>query len=71
MQRPGYRANGPDRCYHCKSALGDELADLAEARGIRHVATGTNADDFAEPHRPGLRAAAERRVVTPLGRCRD
>lgn len=66
MDRSGYRDNGPDRCYHCKSALGDELLSLAAARGLRYVATGTNADDLAEPHRPGLRAAAERRVVTPL-----
>jgi uncharacterized protein len=66
LQREGYWSNGPDRCYHCKSALGDELTQLAEQRGIPHVATGTNADDLAEPHRPGLRAAAERDVVTPL-----
>lgn len=66
MSRAGYRDNGPDRCYHCKSALGDVLAALAGDRGYDHVATGTNADDVAEPHRPGLRAAAERDVVTPL-----
>lgn len=66
LQRDGYRRNGPDRCYHCKSALGDELSSLAQQRGIAYVATGTNADDLAEPHRPGLRAAAERDVVTPL-----
>jgi uncharacterized protein len=39
---------------------------LAQQRGIAHVATGTNADDLAAPHRPGLAAAAERGVVTPL-----
>ncbi len=66
MTRPGYVGNGPDRCYHCKSALGDELAVLAARRGLAHVATGTNADDVREPHRPGLRAAAERSIVTPL-----
>ncbi len=66
MTRDGYRANGADRCYHCKSALGDELALVAAQRSIAHVATGTNADDVAQSHRPGLRAAAERLVVTPL-----
>lgn len=66
MNRPGYRANGPDRCYHCKSALGDELTGLARERGMAFVATGTNSDDVTQPHRPGLRAAAERQIVTPL-----
>jgi pyridinium-3,5-biscarboxylic acid mononucleotide sulfurtransferase len=28
-ERPGYIANGGDRCYHCKSALFDALAPLA------------------------------------------
>ncbi len=66
MDRPGYRANGADRCYHCKASLGDELSGMAARRGLRHVAVGTNADDLAEPHRPGLRASAERGIVTPL-----
>lgn len=66
LARPEYVANGPDRCYHCKSALGDVLVALAAARGHRSVAYGTNADDLAEFHRPGLRAAAERGVATPL-----
>lgn len=66
MTRTSYRANGPDRCYHCKSALGDLLLDLARQRGVPSIAYGTNADDLAEFHRPGLRAARERRVATPL-----
>jgi pyridinium-3,5-biscarboxylic acid mononucleotide sulfurtransferase len=66
LSRPGYRANGPDRCYHCKSELLDRLVSIACERGYSAVLTGTNADDVAAPHRPGLRAAAERCVVTPL-----
>jgi uncharacterized protein len=66
LARPGYAANGPDRCYHCKSELLDLLVELARARGVAAVATGTNADDVREVHRPGLRAAAERLVITPL-----
>lgn len=66
MQREGYRRNDADRCFHCKSALGDELTRVARDRGFSFVATGTNADDLLEPHRPGLRAAADRGVVTPL-----
>ena len=62
---PRYQANTPDRCYFCKSELWDRLAQVADERGIAVVADGTNADDLGE-HRPGLRAASERRVRSPL-----
>src|SRR5690606_31549012 len=62
---PRYQANTPDRCYFCKSELWDRLAEVADARGISVIADGTNADDLGE-HRPGLRAAAERQVRSPL-----
>jgi uncharacterized protein len=63
---PGYRANGRDRCYFCKSEVLDVIAGLARAYGYPQVATGTNADDAADPHRPGIRAGAERGIRTPL-----
>ena len=66
MSRPGYRANGGDRCYFCKAELMDTLRPLADRVGIEHVATGTNADDAVAGFRPGMRAAAERRAITPL-----
>lgn len=63
---PGYRANGTDRCYFCKSEVLDVVADVAGARGVRRVATGTNADDGRDRFRPGIRAGDERTVHTPL-----
>jgi pyridinium-3,5-biscarboxylic acid mononucleotide sulfurtransferase len=66
LSRPGYRANAGDRCYFCKSELVDVLTPLARSLGLRHVATGTNADDAVAGFRPGIRAAAERGAVTPL-----
>ncbi len=66
FERDGYRANAGDRCYFCKSELLDTLRPLADSLGIEHVATGTNADDAVAGFRPGIRAAAERRAVTPL-----
>lgn len=66
LSRPGYRDNGGDRCYFCKSELLDVLAPLAIEHGLSHMATGTNADDLRAGFRPGIRAAAERGVVTPL-----
>jgi uncharacterized protein len=62
--RPEYVANGPDRCYHCKSELMDRIAPVAQAEGAV-VALGVNVDDLAE-HRPGQRAARERGAVFPL-----
>lgn len=65
MQRPEYVANGPDRCFHCKT----ELYELAEAKrkqwGLRHVANGTNTDDVGD-YRPGLEAAKRAAVESPL-----
>lgn len=66
MSREGYRANDGNRCYFCKSELLDVLRPLADRLGIRHVATGTNADDAVAGFRPGIRAAAERGALTPL-----
>jgi uncharacterized protein len=66
MAREGYRANGGDRCYFCKSELMAVLVPLAERLGLAHVATGTNADDLRAGFRPGIRAAAEVGALTPL-----
>jgi uncharacterized protein len=65
MDRPEYRANGPDRCYHCKHELYTELTALARARGFAAVADGNNADDRGD-YRPGRRAARQFGVISPL-----
>src|SRR6266545_2296355 len=57
QDRPGYLANGPDRCYFCKAELFEVLAPLAEAEGLA-LAVGTNADDLGD-WRPGQRVAAD------------
>ncbi|TLM76833.1 MAG: ATP-dependent sacrificial sulfur transferase LarE [Actinobacteria bacterium] len=62
---PHFRANGPDRCYHCKTELFSLLRSHADARGLRWVLDGSNVDDLAD-HRPGRRAAAEYGVISPL-----
>ena len=64
QERPGYLANGPDRCYFCKSELFDVLLPLARQEELA-LAVGTNTDDLGD-WRPGQRAAAERGVITPL-----
>ncbi len=65
LSDPDYVANAPSRCYFCKRELWGKLAGAARRRGIAVVADGTNADDLAE-HRPGMRAAAESGVRSPL-----
>jgi uncharacterized protein len=65
LQRDGYRRNGRDRCYHCKTELYEALSALAHARGYAALLSGANADDLGD-WRPGLRAAAEHGVVHPL-----
>ena len=65
MEREGYAANAPNRCYFCKTELYTELCKLAEAEGYKWVANGANLDDLGD-YRPGLQAAAENRVRSPL-----
>jgi len=65
LAREGYRRNGADRCYHCKSELYDQLAVLAAAEGFAATFSGANVDDLGD-WRPGLRAAAEHEVRHPL-----
>jgi uncharacterized protein len=62
---PRYLENSPSRCYFCKTELWVRLGEVARARGFDTIIDGTNADDLGE-HRPGLRAASERRVRSPF-----
>jgi uncharacterized protein len=64
---PLYRANGPDRCFHCKDELFTRISDeVAGAHGLAAVAYGENADDARRPDRPGARAATNHAVLRPL-----
>jgi uncharacterized protein len=60
-----YRANPANRCYFCKSELWTRLAQVAAERGFTTILDGTNADDLGE-HRPGMRAAGEHSIRSPL-----
>jgi uncharacterized protein len=61
---PAYTANDGDRCFHCKAALLDVTAPVAESEGAT-IVLGVNVDDLGE-HRPGQRAASERGAAFPL-----
>jgi len=62
---PGYRANAGDRCYYCKSELYEEIATLLPQLNVEVICNGANLDDQGD-HRPGMRAAAERQIRSPL-----
>jgi len=67
VEREAYRANGPDRCFHCKDELFTRIdAELVTRHRLDAVAYGENADDVRRRDRPGARAAAAHRVLTPL-----
>ncbi len=65
MGDAAYLANPSNRCYFCKTELWDRLGAVARERGFHAVLDGSNADDAGD-WRPGLRAAREHRVRSPL-----
>ncbi len=65
---PAYQANQPDRCYHCKIELFSQVEQLAARLQVAVVADGSNLDDRGD-YRPGLQAARERKVRSPLAEC--
>ena len=62
LQEPGYSSNPENRCYYCKRELHSLLTQLA---GGVLVLDGVNQDDQGD-YRPGLQAAAEKGVASPL-----
>lgn len=65
MDNPNYTSNPINRCYFCKSELHDKLKLFALQKGYPYVIDGVNADDLQD-YRPGIQAAKERGVRSPL-----
>lgn len=65
MNREAYRANRPDRCYHCKTELFEKLESLAREESWDAIAYGAVTDDLGDV-RPGMSAAERHRVLAPL-----
>lgn len=65
IERPDYVKNAPDRCFHCKTELYDVAREKARELGLAVVVNGTNQDDLGD-YRPGLEAAKNAGVVSPL-----
>ncbi|WP_408955575.1 ATP-dependent sacrificial sulfur transferase LarE [Natroniella sp. ANB-PHB2] len=61
----GFANNPPDRCYYCKHELFSKVEEVAKVRNIKYVLDGSNYDDLQD-FRPGMKAAEELEVVSPL-----
>jgi len=68
LENPDYFQNPSNRCYFCKHTLYDELATLRGDFPGWWVLNGTNSDDMGD-YRPGLKAADEFEVRSPLLEC--
>lgn len=65
LDNEAYKANTGDRCYHCKTELYDLCREEAQKRNITVILNGTNLDDLKD-YRPGLKAAGEKYIQSPL-----
>jgi pyridinium-3,5-biscarboxylic acid mononucleotide sulfurtransferase len=60
-----YRANGPDRCFHCRRVEGRALRAVGEAEGLVQFLDGIHVDDLSDD-RPGIRAMDDAGFSHPL-----
>src|SRR3989344_4222766 len=60
-----YIKNPSNRCYYCKSELYAKLRDTSQKLKMKNILNGTNFDDLGD-YRPGLKAADENDVISPL-----
>jgi len=65
LEIDGFSQNPKDRCYYCKRELFSKIIDIAKNEGFKYVIDGANFDDTGD-YRPGMRAARELEVRSPL-----
>ena len=65
LSNSNYRANPTNRCFYCKTSLYSALEKIAVEEKYQYVLNGTNLDDLGD-HRPGLMAAKDFNVISPL-----
>jgi pyridinium-3,5-biscarboxylic acid mononucleotide sulfurtransferase len=65
LSSPAYRANGSDRCYHCKTELFETLIQIAREGDWDAIAYGAVTDDLGDV-RPGMDAAERWGIRAPL-----
>ncbi len=65
LENSSYTSNSINRCYFCKTELYSHMIPLAQKLGYPFILNGTNQDDLGD-WRPGLKAAAEYEIKSPL-----
>ena len=65
VENENYLKNPNNRCYYCKSELYSKLKIISAQLGIKNIINGTNFDDLGD-YRPGLKAANESKIISPL-----
>ena len=66
LDDPRYAQNPRSRCFFCKTEVYGTLDRIRLAEGLAWVVDGANATDLAATDRPGLAAAEELAVRSPL-----
>ncbi|MGD2033791.1 MAG: ATP-dependent sacrificial sulfur transferase LarE [Bacteroidales bacterium] len=70
IEDANYRNNPVNRCFFCKTALYSEMERIIEEKYPDHIIlNGNNFSDFGD-YRPGLKAAEDHRVFSPLAQCK-
>lgn len=65
LEIEGFAKNPVNRCYYCKKELFSKIWTVARENNKNAVLDGSNADDTGD-FRPGMKAAMELQVVSPL-----
>lgn len=65
FENPNYTANPSNRCYFCKTELYSRLEEWLPDQNWGVVVNGANLDDRGD-HRPGMKAASEHKIRSPL-----
>jgi uncharacterized protein len=65
LEVDGFSENPLNRCYLCKNELFHKIKRIAEEKGFKYIAEGSNQDDLGD-YRPGLQAVSELGITSPL-----
>ena len=68
LENPNYASNPDNRCFFCKDTLYRKMEGLREEYPNYYFLNGTNKDDHGD-YRPGLQAASNHGIYSPLSDC--
>lgn len=68
LENPNYASNPNNRCFFCKDTLYRKMEGLRDEYPGYYFLNGTNRDDHGD-YRPGLQAASNHGIHSPLSDC--